>query len=279
VKNQRPIRLVLLSSTVFGYKCLREGIMPIPHVQVKGILTTSSQIEISYSEKPVELITHVDFSDLADQIGCEAVTLRGKINSASYLDHITRWQPDLLLVLGWYYMVPGKVRDSVPLGCVGIHASLLPKYRGGAPIPWAIINGDTETGVSFFYADDGVDSGDIISQIAFDIEENDTCATVYEKATLASIKILQEYIPRIAAGTAPRVAQDETQATYFPQRKPEDGLIDWSWNAKRVRNFIRAQTRPYPGAFTFIEGKKVVIWDADINESGEESTNKNNRHI
>ena len=210
---------------------------------------------------------YIAFSDLADQIGCEVVTLRGKINSASYLEHITRWQPDLLLVLGWYYMIPRKVRESAPLGCVGFHASLLPKYRGGAPIPWAIINGETETGVSFFYLDGNMDSGDIISQIAFDIGENDTCGTVYEKATLASIKILQEYIPQIAAGTAPRIAQDETQATYFPQRKPEDGLIDWSWNAKHIHSFIRAQTRPYPGAFTFIEGKKVTIWDADINES------------
>jgi methionyl-tRNA formyltransferase len=260
------VRIVLLSSTVFGYQCLKEGILGLPEVRVVGILTTPQSVNISYSEKSVVISTHVTFDDLAVQAGCDVIEMRGKMTGANYLQCIERWSPDLFLVLGWYYMIPRIVRERMRLGCVGIHASLLPKYRGGAPIPWAIINGESETGVTFFYLEDGVDNGDFIAQERFSIDENDTCAIVYEKATSASIKILREYLPRIAIGTAPRMNQDETKATYFPQRKPEDGLIDWSWSAKRIRDFIRAQTKPYPGAFTYINNKKVIIWDANVIE-------------
>jgi len=258
------MKVVVLSSTAFGYRCLNEGILETSGVKVVGILTTPPQINISYSDKPVVISTHIVFDDLAKQAGCELVEMRGKMNAPAYLEQIKRWHPDLMLVLGWYFMIPTKVRESVPLGCAGIHASLLPKYRGGAPITWAIINGETQTGITFFYMTEGVDNGAIIAQERFSIEDNDNCATVYEKATLASIKVLHEYLPQIATGTAPHISQDESQATYSPQRKPEDGLIDWSWNQKRIRDFIRAQTHPYPGAFTYIGEKKVTIWDADI---------------
>lgn len=254
----------MLSSTTFGYRCLKEGILGMPGIQVKGILTTLPEINMPHSDKPMAIRTHANFNNLPT--GCAIEVMRGEITANSYLQRLNRWHPDLLLVLGWYYIIPREVRECISLGCAGIHASLLPKYRGGAPIPWAIINGEIITGITFFYMGNGIDDGDIIAQKKFTIAEMDNCATVYEKATQASIMTLINYLPRIADGTAPRIPQDHGQATYFPLRKPEDGLIDWSWDAKRIRNFIRAQTRPYPGAFTYIEGKKVTIWDADILE-------------
>ena len=257
--QKQGMRVIVLSSTAFGYRCLKEGILGTPGVKVAGILTTPPQIDISH--KPVVLSTHVTFDDIAKQ---GEVVEMSEITADTYLEQIERWHPDLMLVLGWYFMIPRIVRESVPLECVGIHASLLPKYRGWAPVSWAIINGELNTGITFFYMADGVDNGLIIAQESFIIEDSDTCLTAYEKATQASIKVLREYLPQIAAGTAPRISQDESQATYSPQRKPEDGLINWSWSAKRIRDFIRAQTRPYPGAFTYIEGKKVTIWDADV---------------
>jgi methionyl-tRNA formyltransferase len=270
--SRSAMRIVLLSSTAFGYKCLKESVIPLQDVEVTGILTTSRHIDISFSDKPVDIKTHVDFTDLRLHVNCPVVQMKGKITSDSYLKHIVRWRPDLLLVLGWYYMVPKRVRESVSLGCVGIHASLLPKYRGGAPIPWCIINGEKESGISFFYLEDGVDTGDIIAQVSYPIDYEDTCASVYEKATWASIEVLRQYLPMIAKGTAPRFSQDESEATIFPQRKPEDGLIDWSWSAKRVYDFIRAQTKPYPGAFTFLRGQKLTIWKARIVEKADEGT-------
>jgi methionyl-tRNA formyltransferase len=260
------LRVVLLSSTAFGARCLREGIAPLPQVEVCGILTTPRHIAISYAERPVELATHVDFTALGRELGCEVVVLGGQIRAASYLEPLARWRPDLLLALGWYYLIPRRVREVAPRGCVGIHASLLPKYRGGAPITWAIINGERETGVTLFYLDDGVDNGDIIAQARLAIEREDTCATVYERATQASIALLRAYLPRLADGTAPRIAQSEAEATYVPQRTPADGLIDWTWDAERIRNFIRAQTRPYPGAFTYLWEEKVTLWKARLGE-------------
>jgi len=258
------MKVVVLSSTAFGYRCLKEGILETSGVKVVGILTTPPQISYSHSGKTVSISTHVNFVELAKQAGCEVVEMCGKMTATDYLEPIKRWHPDLMLVLGWYFMIPRKVRDAVSLGCAGIHASLLPKYRGGAPITWAIINGETKTGISFFYIVDGVDKGNIIAQRELSIEDNDNCATVYEKVTQTSIKVLREYLPQIATGNAPSIVQDGSQATQFPMREPKDGEIDWSWSAKRIRDFIRAQTRPYPGAFTYIKGKKVIIWDADV---------------
>lgn len=260
-------KVAVLSSTAFGYQCLKEAILGTPGIQVVGILTTPPEINIPRWGKPMIIKKHSIFDNFQLEAGCDVVVMRDKITTSYYLRYLEHWHPDLLLVLGWYYLIPRKVRESALLGCAGIHASLLPKYRGGAPIPWAIINGEKETGVTFFHMDDGVDSGDIIAQGSFAIEESDNCATVYEKATLASIKILREYLPRIAMGTAPRIPQNQDKATYFPLRRPEDGLIDWSWSAKRIRDFVRAQTHPYPGAFTYIEGKKVIIWDAEVMET------------
>jgi methionyl-tRNA formyltransferase len=172
--------------------------------------------------------------------------------------------PDLIVTVGWYFMIPKRMREIAPLGCIGIHGSLLPKYRGGAPLVWAIINGEKETGLTLFYLEDGVDDGDIIDQKSFPIEEEDTIKDLLVKLEEDSIKVLLNNLPKIEKGNAPRIKQDETIATYVPQRKPEDGEINWEWDSKRIKNFIRAQTKPYPGAFTFMKNKKIIIWDASI---------------
>jgi len=112
--------------------------------------------------------------------------------------------------------------------------------------------------------DDGVDTGDIIGQGAFSIEETDTIREVLLKAENAALHLLEEFIPKMAEGTAPRVQQNHNEASIFHQRTPEDGLIDWTWEKEKIQNFIRAQTRPYPGAYTIIGDKKVTIWDAKI---------------
>jgi methionyl-tRNA formyltransferase len=239
--------------------------MATPEATVAGILTTPPEISISYSERPVLIKTHARFDDLAQQCDCEVITMQGKMNAAAHLQCIHKWQPDLLLALGWYYLIPRHVRNTAPLGCMGIHASLLPKYRGGAPIPWAIINGEQSTGVTLFALDEGVDTGDIIAQGSVPITEHDDCATVYEKATCASVDILRKYLPLIANGSAQRLAQSRTGADgekipVYPQRKPDDGQIDWTWGTKKIHDFIRAQTHPYPGAFTYLIGRKLHIW-------------------
>jgi len=189
--------------------------------------------------------------------------------------YIKKINPDFILVVGWYYIIPKEILNYPKYGCAGLHASLLPKYRGGAPINWAIINGEKKTGITFFYFGEGVDSGDIIGQRAFKITLKDNCRTVYEKAIKSGIYLLKKYIPLIERNKAPRIKQDESKATYFPQRKPEDGLINWGQSALKIYNFIRAQTYPYPGAYTFYKKNKIIIWEAKIsNFKSKEKGNK-----
>ena len=123
-----------------------------------------------------------------------------------------------------------------------------------------------KTGVSLFYLEAGVDEGDIIAQKAFSIKKNDTILDLLNKTKKASIKIIKEQVPKIIDGVAKREAQNHNEATYFPSRSPKDGEIDFSWDADKISRFIRAQTHPYPGAFFCVEGKKVIIWSATIQD-------------
>lgn len=255
-------RVAVLSSTAVGRRSIEGGLLPIGACSLVGILTTPRDIRISYSDAPVTIRTHTDFSDLAESTGCEVVCLPDRPTPEAHLSPLQRWAPDLILVLGWYYKVERAVRSLARFGCLGIHASLLPKYRGGAPVPWAIINGERETGVTLFHLEDEVDAGDIVAQRAFPIDPADTAADVLERVTEASVDVLRWAMPLIADGRAPRRPQDHGQATWCRQRTPDDGRIDWRWTAARIHDFVRAQTRPYPGAFTVGRDGPVTVWAA-----------------
>lgn len=257
------MNIVFFGATELGYKCCRL-IIEEKLANISGIFTIPEQFNISYSDKPVNNFNFADFHELGKEFGIPVTVVTGKMGS--HYDTVKDLNPDLIVVIGWYYMIPASIRKAAPKGCVGMHASLLPKYRGGAPLVWAIINGEKKTGLSFFYLEDGVDNGDIIAQHEIEITETETIKDIIDKVTASAIEITREFIPKLANGTAPRIKQDETKATTVPQRKPDDGLIDWNWDIKRIKNFIRAQTKPYPGAYTIIEGKKITLWDAEITE-------------
>ena len=255
------MNIVFFGATELGYKCCRL-IIEKKLANVSGIFTIPREFNISYSEKPVKNVNFADFHELGKEFGIPVTDVAG--NMGSYFEEIKKLAPELILVIGWYYMIPNEIRLIASKGCAGMHASLLPKYRGGAPLVWAMINGEGKTGLTFFYLSAGVDDGDIIAQHEIPINETDTIKDILDKVTDSALAITKEYVPLLAQGKAPRIKQDESKATVVPQRKPEDGEIDWSWDAKRIKDFIRAQTKPYPGAFTTINGKKIIIWDADI---------------
>jgi methionyl-tRNA formyltransferase len=258
------MRIVFFGATDIGYRCC-ELLFEMGE-NVAGIFTIPQEFRISYSPAPVKNVNFRNFDELAGKHNVPVVHVTSKMSEPQYVEALREWKPDFGLAIGWYYMIPRVVRDLFPRGVAGIHAALLPRYRGNAPLVWAIINGEKKTGVTFFYFADGVDSGDIIAQQEIEISRDDTIKTVYDKATEASLAILRKYVPMIREGTAPRILQPATDEKPYPARKPEDGLIDWSKSPEEIRNFIRAQTKPYPGAFTCINGKKVIIWDADIIE-------------
>jgi methionyl-tRNA formyltransferase len=186
------------------------------------------------------------------------------IQKPSELGHVIReWSPYVVFVVGWYWIINQKVLDMVPGGFIGVHASLLPKYRGNAPLVWAVLRGDDHTGISMFYFESGMDTGDIVAQADFPITFYDTIAEVLMKAQQATADLIAQYARQLLEGQAPRKKQRHDLATYVSLRRPEDGRITWGQSALQIYNFIRAQTRPYPGAFTTLpDGRYMRIWRA-----------------
>jgi methionyl-tRNA formyltransferase len=257
------MRIVFFGASTLGHRCCRDLLER--GQEVVGIVSMREEFEISYSEQPVRNATYQSFEDLAEEFDVPLLYVERRFEE-THLDWLGALEPSFGLAIGWYYLIPRAVRELFPQEVAGIHASLLPQYRGGAPLVWALINGEHETGVSLFYLDEGADVGDIITQRTFPIAEKDTIANLLEKAQSASLEVLREALPLLSEQRAPRIVQDEARATTFPQRSPEDGEINWGWDSDVIERFIRAQTHPYPGAWTSIGGKRVTIWSADVNE-------------
>ncbi|HYO92548.1 MAG TPA: methionyl-tRNA formyltransferase [Pyrinomonadaceae bacterium] len=257
------MRIVFMGATGLGWECCRTLLEQ--GQDVVGLFSIPREFRISWSASPVTNIQFRSFEDLASEYSIPLTYITGKMSDPSYMETLRQLRPDILIVIGWYYMLPRSMRELAPLGAVGLHASLLPKYRGGAPLVWAVINGEREAGVSFFHFADGVDDGDIIGQARFEIRDEDDISDVLGKASEASVRLVSEYAPLLASNDAPRIVQNHSLATRVSQRSPEDGLIDWSSrSARQIYDWVRAQTRPYPGAFTFLGQEKLTIWKAAL---------------
>lgn len=167
---------------------------------------------------------------------------------------------DFLLTTGYRRIIPSRVYGMCARGALGSHFSLLPRYRGFAPINWAVLNGETETGVTLFHLVAEMDAGDVVAQEPVEIGPDETAGEVMERALGRYLGLLEAHLPAVLAGTAPRRPQDEAGATYTCARRPEDGRIDWSWPARRVHDLVRALSHPYPGAFTTHAGRRLLVW-------------------
>jgi UDP-4-amino-4-deoxy-L-arabinose formyltransferase/UDP-glucuronic acid dehydrogenase (UDP-4-keto-hexauronic acid decarboxylating) len=184
-------------------------------------------------------------------------------NRAEEVERIRGLAPKAIFSF-WYRRILRQPLLDVPtVAAVNLHGSLLPRYRGRAPVNWMILNGETSGGVTLHHMVLTPDAGDIVDQEPFPIGEDDTPVDVYRKLVAAEERVLLRSARAVVDGTAPRVRQLESNATTFGGRRPEDGLIDWHVSARDVRNLIRAVTDPYPGAFTYAEGEKVLVWWAE----------------
>jgi UDP-4-amino-4-deoxy-L-arabinose formyltransferase / UDP-glucuronic acid dehydrogenase (UDP-4-keto-hexauronic acid decarboxylating) len=181
-----------------------------------------------------------------------------------WIDRVVARQPAIIYSFYYRYLIPGALLQTAPLGAYNLHGSLLPHYRGRAPVNWMIANGEREAGVTLHHMVARADAGDIVAQRAIAIADNDTALTLYRKLVPLGVELIREFHPLIVAGRAPRRAQDLAQGSYYGRRGPEDGRIDWRWPARRIVNLVRAVTHPYPGAFCFIAGRKLLIWQAGI---------------
>lgn len=182
-----------------------------------------------------------------------------RIRRAEAIEAIRELKPDLIVTAAYGQILPKAILDMPKFGCINIHASLLPKYRGGAPIHYAVMNGDPVTGVTIMYMAEGMDTGDMISKVEVPIEDADTTGTMFEKLAVAGADLLRRTLPDLLAGRIAAVPQNEAEAVYSPTIKREDEEIDWSQPAERIFNLVRA-LHPRPGAFTWWNGEVLKIW-------------------
>lgn len=252
------MRIVFVGATRFGLRCLAAA-RAVGGIEIVGAVTAPPRFTISYRPEGVSNVLHAQVEPFcrSHHIPCHSIGQEG-MRGKDLLDQIKAWRPDGFLVAGWFHMIPKAWRDVAP--AYGLHASLLPDYSGGAPLVWAMINGERETGITLFQLGDGVDDGPIVGQARTPIRADDDIATLYSRIEELGIDLIAEHLPDLATGKAVLVAQDESARRIVPQRGPEDGLIDWNQPAQRVHDFIRAQTRPYPGAFAMHRGEKVHVW-------------------
>lgn len=206
----------------------------------------------------------VDFDPLMSLsvVGCHMYFVGG-VNHPSTIEDIRALGPDLIIVVSWSEIIPTEILDIPPKGVIGIHYSLLPKRRGGAPIAWAIIDGLEESGITLFYYSEKVDAGDIIAQKKFDIRTKDDPSDLLKKINRLCVDIIWENLPRIKDGTTPRFEQDENVATYTKKRTPMDSLMMedfWHKPMQDISNFIRALDSPYPHAYTVFGNKRIEFY-------------------
>jgi len=246
-------------------KCVVLAYHNIGRVGIQSLLDNGFEISavFTHQDSPNECI----WFDSVAELACEhniPVFAPEDINHPVWVSRIKAMEVDYIFSFYYRNIIKEELLQAPKLWCINLHGSLLPKYRGRVPLNWAIINGEKETGVTLHYMTTKADAGDIIDQEKFAITDSDTARTVFGKAVKAAKTVLDRSLPLLKQNKAPRTPQDESQATTFGGRKPQDGEINWSQSATQVRNLIRAVTKPYPGAFSYIGDRQCFFWSAEV---------------
>jgi methionyl-tRNA formyltransferase len=247
------MRTVWVSFDTVGRDCLEAAAES--GAEIVGVVTLPRPIDPNRSGQCA-------FDEVAARHG-SALVETSDVNAESTLDAVRSLDPELVFVVGWSQLVREPFIALAREGVFGMHPTLLPRHRGRAPIPWAILTGLARTGVTLFeIVDPTADSGSIVGQAVVDIAPDETAETLFARIADAHVELIREYVPQLLARSAPRIPQDARRASAWPKRTPADGIIDWETRAPYLYDWVRAQTRPYPGAFTFLGEEKVVVWRA-----------------
>lgn len=186
------------------------------------------------------------------------------VNHPLWVDRIRDLQPDVIFSFYYRHMLSDEILSLAPQGGFNLHGSLLPHYRGRAPVNWTLVNGETETGATLHKMVKRPDAGDIVGQQKVTIADSDTALTLHKKVLEAAQAVLKEQLPKLKNGTATFTKQDESQASYFGRRTAADGEILWHKSAKEINNLVRAVTEPYPGAFSYLGQRKLIVWRSRV---------------
>lgn len=250
-----PVSVAPLSATpIYASSRPRAVVFAYHNIGVRGLQVLLARgvdvvLVVTHQDNPDERIWFQSVSRLCAEKGIPAIAPNsGK--DAGLLAAVSALKPDFIFSFYYRHMLPMSVLDQARLGAFNLHGSLLPKYRGRVPVNWAVLHGETETGVSLHRMTAKADAGYLVGQMAVPILPDDTAYQVFGKLTVASEQLLWQVLPQLIAGTAPQLENDISQGSYFSGRSPEDGRIDWTAPAQEVYNLHRAVAPPYPGAFT-----------------------------
>ncbi|MBQ2947166.1 MAG: methionyl-tRNA formyltransferase [Bacilli bacterium] len=252
IETKRPLRIVFMGTPNFSVPILD---VLIKNYKVKAVVTQPDK-QVGRSGK----VAKPPIKILAEKNNIVVIQLN-KIKEE--YQEIIDLDPDLIVTCAYGQILPKELLDYPRLGCINVHASLLPKLRGGAPIHRAVIEGHSKSGVTIMYMAPGMDDGDIISQKEVEITDTDTASTLHDKLSKLGSELLIETLPSIIEGTNKRIKQDERQVTFAPIIKPIDEKVDFSKTSKEVYNQIRG-LNSFPGAYFMLEGKRFKVWESII---------------
>ncbi len=247
-----------MKAIVFAYNVLGK-------VGLEELLKSGYEIcaLVTHEDDPNEKIYFESVANIAEKKGIK-VYKPASPNTPEFIQLIREMKPDVLFSFYYRQMISEEILNIVNNNAYNLHGSLLPKYRGRSPLNWAVLHGETKTGVTLHKMVKKADRGEIIDQQAFDILDEDNIKTLQPKMENAGIILLKRVLPEILKGTAKSHVQDESLASYFGGRKPQDGQIHWDKSAFEIHNLVRAVTDPFPGAFTYCNGKKIIIWESKM---------------
>ena len=247
------MRTVWVSFDTMGRDCLEAAVGV--GAEIVGVVTLPGPIDPNRSGQCA-------FDDVAARLGAALIETRD-VNALETLNAIRKLEPELAFVVGWSQLVHDPFIALAREGVFGMHPTLLPRHRGRAPIPWAILSGLARTGVTLFeIVDSTADSGAIVGQVEVEIAPDETATSLFARLADAHVQLVRELVPQLLSRSAPRSRQDPSRASSWPKRVPADGIIDWETRAPYLYDWVRAQTRPYPGAFTYFGDDKVIVWEA-----------------
>ncbi len=187
-----------------------------------------------------------------------------KMRTEETYETLASYNADAMIVVAYGRIIPKNILDLPKYGCINVHASLLPKYRGAAPIQWAVLDGEKSSGVSIMQMDEGLDTGDIIAQSEIVLDKKETSDSLFDKLSLEGGHLLLKTLDEIEAGTSKRTPQPEVSTTEYARMITKaDGLVDWTKSAEEIERLVRGMNS-WPGAYTFMDGKNVKLWDCDI---------------
>ncbi len=254
VSQVKPYRILFFGSPEFAIPSLRALVeSPDKEDEVIGVVTQPDRPK-GRGRQPAP----PPVKELALKYGLP-VYQPETVKDEAFLEEVERLAPDLLVVAAFGQILPKRLLEIPPLGGINVHPSLLPKYRGAAPIQWTLIRGETVTGVTIMRLSPRMDSGEILFQRAISIEPEDTFGSLHDKLATFGAEMLLETLHRMKRGMLNPVSQDESLATYAPKIKKEDCLIDWQKSAQEIANLIRGLD-PKPGAYTYLEGRLLKLF-------------------